>query len=405
MRGVLCIDQYPYIGGGQRSLLDLLPAFAERGWRPEVAAPRDGPLTQLLQKNGYRTHHVDCGSYSIKKKSSAEFFKYACAMPALVKALDRAVGAHNSTLLYVNGPRLLPPAAWVAKRRGIPVVFHCHNRLLQNAAITLTGEALKLAKAQVIGCCQYAADPLRKYIPSERLSVIFNGVEEMALPRRRPQEKIRRIGVVGRVEMEKGQVQFVEAARIVLQSVNGCTFTIVGVPMFSGEEYYKRVVALSQGLPLEFLGWRDNVREVYADLDLLVVPSSAMEATTRVILEAYSAGVPVVAFPRGGIPEVLKDNETGFLTDDMTSEALARRILSILKMEMSSVEAVVSNARREWCGRYTVEAYRQAVCSVVVRGLTSGGVNACQNRQMNPEVRAQQVLVELQDGPREEQGT
>ena len=40
-----------------------------------------------------------------------------------------------------------------------------------------------------------------------------------------------------------------------------------------------------------------------------------MEATTRVILEAYSAGVPVVAFPAGGIPEVVENEQTGFLAD------------------------------------------------------------------------------------------
>jgi len=41
-----------------------------------------------------------------------------------------------------------------------------------------------------------------------------------------------------------------------------------------------------------------------ARLDLLLVPSTGPEATTRVIPEAYVAGVPVIAFPSGGIPEV-----------------------------------------------------------------------------------------------------
>ena len=46
----------------------------------------------------------------------------------------------------------------------------------------------------------------------------------------------------------------------------------------------------------------------------------------RVVLEAFSAGVPVIAFPAGGIPEAVIDGETGFLTREFTAEALAARI-------------------------------------------------------------------------------
>jgi glycosyltransferase involved in cell wall biosynthesis len=358
----------------------------------------------VLQKNCYPTHNVVCGSYSIKKKSPAEFFRYALEIPGIVRTLDRLVSLDNITLLYVNGPRLLPPAAWVARRHALPIVFHCHNRLLQNTAIALTGEALRRTGAYVIACCQYAADPLRKYVRPERFNVIFNGVEEMALGKRRSREKLRRIGVVGRVEMEKGQIQFVQAARLILQKIPDCTFVIVGVPMFSDDDYYQRVVASSHGLPLEFLDWRDDIKEVYADLDLLVVPSSVLEATTRVILEAYSAGIPVVAFPCGGIPEILKNNQTGFSTDDTSAEALAQRILSVVEMEPRSVATVVARAREEWRERYTIETYQEDVCHVLAqaaqsqelarhggrsRRMTGGRVDGCQDRKVNPEVRAQ----------------
>lgn len=364
---ILCVDQYSHLGGGQKSLIDLLPAFSARGWNPIVATPGGGPLEQLLKTRGYRTHPLLCGDYSIKKKSMAESLRYATEQPQLAKSVEGLVAQHDSTLIYVNGPRLLPAAAFVARRRGIPLVFHCHNRLLQPSAIVLAGTALHWADAHVIACCHYAVEPLKQYVRQGRLNVIFNGVEEMAAVRRPRRSRIRRIGVVGRVEAEKGQLQFVEAAPTILQKVPDCSFVIAGAPMFSGDAYQRRVIESSCDLPLTFLGWRENIAEVYGDLELLVVPSSALEATTRVILEAFSAGVPVVAFPSGGIPEILRDNETGFLTENATAESLARRVLSVIDLDANRVEAVVRQARMTWSARYTVTMYRDNVCNMLSR--------------------------------------
>ena len=367
---VLCIDQFSALGGGQGSLLDLLPAFSERGWRPSVAIPGDGPFTEMVRNLGYRTHSFACSRYASKKKPFAQHMKYALEMPQLINLIVELVESDQTDLLYLNGARLVPHAAWVAWRTGIPLVFHCHNRLLQHSAITLTGIALELASAHMIACCQHAADPLREYVAPQRLHVIYNGVAEMATGKLRHSDRIRRIGIVGRVEADKGQLEFVKAALLVLEQAPECRFRVIGQPMFSGVGYYSKVVAASLGLPIEFFDWQSDITRVYSDLDMLVVPSSAVEATTRVILEAYSAGVPVVAFPTGGIPGILKDGQTGFLTEAPSVEALAKRILSVLRMEPAIVAAVINRARMEWSRRFTLQRYRDAVCGVLAQAMT-----------------------------------
>jgi glycosyltransferase involved in cell wall biosynthesis len=366
---ILCIDQFSNLGGGQQSLLSMLPAFSERGWRTSVAIPADGPFPAMIRGLGYRTHNFPCSSYSSKRKPFAEILQYALELPTLVDRFSELVKANETDLIYVNGPRLVPPAAWVAWRRGIPLVFHCHNRLLQNSAITLTGQALELASAHVIACCNYAADPLREYVAPDRLSILYNGVADITSERLRSPNKIRRIGVVGRIEEGKGQLEFVQAARLILQQAPECRFSVIGAPMFSGIGYYSKVVTESRGLPIDFVDWQDDITQIYSELSLLVVPSSASEATTRVILEAYSAGVPVVAFPVGGIPEILEDEETGFLAKAATVEALAQRILSVLRRNRSSVEAVVRKARKDWNKRFTLQAYRDGVCHVLTQAM------------------------------------
>lgn len=366
---ILCIDQFPKLGGGQRSLLDMLPAFSERGWRPSVAIPGDGPFPAMLRSRGYPTNSFACGSYTSKKKPLAQILKFALELPKLVDFLGELVEARKTDLLYVNGPRLIPPAAWVAWRRGIPLVFHCHNRLLQHSAITLTGQALELASAHVIACCHYAADPLREYVAPERMRILYNGIAEMAIGGRRSPDRIRRIGVIGRVEQGKGQLEFVQAARMISKESPECRFAVIGAPLFSGLKYYRKVVASSRDLRVDFVDWQNDIAKIYSELDLLVVPSSPLEATTRVILEAYSAGVPVVAFPFGGIPEILQDGQTGFLAKAVTAEALAQRILSVLRMDRASVEAVVKRAREEWNSRFALRPYQDSVCSVLAEAM------------------------------------
>ena len=366
---ILCIDQFSNIGGGQQSLLDMLPAFSERGLQPSVAIPGDGPFSETVRRRGYRTHSFACGTYTSKKKSLMQLLNYGFELPNLVHALSELMATDEIDLLYVNGPRLVPPAAWLAWRKGIPLIFHCHNRLLQPSAIALTGLALELASAHVIACCQNAAEPLREYVAPDRLRILYNGVAEMSAGDLRFPDRIRKIGVVGRIEVEKGQLEFVKAARLVFEKVPECRFTVIGSPMFSGFDYYRKVVASSHGLPIDFVDWQNDIRKLYSGLDLLVVPSGAPEATTRVIPEAYSAGVPVVSFPVGGIPEILEDGRTGFLAENVTVEALANRILSIVRMEPASVRAVIKRARKEWNDRFTLRAYREAVCDVLAQAM------------------------------------
>jgi glycosyltransferase involved in cell wall biosynthesis len=323
----------------------------------------------MIRERGYRTHNFACRDYASRKKPVGQMLRYAFELPNLVESFAKILEDNNIGLLYVNGPRLVPPAAWLAWRKGVPLVFHCHNRPAQSSAIALTGQALELASAHVIACCQHAADPLRDYVEPERLRVLYNGIPEMAVNGRRPFSPIRKIGVVGRVEAEKGQLEFVGAAKLVSREFPDCRFFIVGSPMFSDSTYYSKVVTSSRGLPITFADWQDDVSKIYADLDLLIVPSSAVEATTRVIPEAFSAGVPVVAFPAGGIPEVLEDGKTGFLAPAISVEALAERIQSVLRMDRAKLEAVTQRARNEWDRRFSLRMYQRNVCDVLAQAM------------------------------------
>src|SRR5260370_37976584 len=87
---------------------------------------------------------------------------------------------------------------------------------------------------------------------------------------------------------------------------------------------------MSNEMLVVFAGWSDDVASIFAELDLLVIASSWVEANPRVIIEAFSAGVPVVSYPAGGIPELIEDGVTGVLTSSATPESLAEAIEKLL---------------------------------------------------------------------------
>src|SRR5690242_4649324 len=343
---ILCLEQFSNLGGGQLALVDLLPAFRDRGANVRVALPGgDGPLAAKLRGLDFAVDILSLSPYSNGRKTLLDAARYALELPGLHRAIHRLLAMHRVDLLYVNGPRLLPAASLAARQMSVPLLFHCHNRIAQSSAASLAGRALRLSRARVLACSRFAAEPLEPHIDPDLLSVLYNGVARLAPPHKIPARKLRRIGVIGRIDPEKGQLAFIKAAHSLIHQFPGCTFSIVGAPSFSNHRYFEQVIRASAGLPITFTGWRHDIANVFAELDLLVVPSTPLDAAPRVILEAFAARVPVVASASGGIPEIVEDNVNGFLA---LPDMLARRIAEVLTLEQRQIASVVERAYKSW---------------------------------------------------------
>src|SRR5438094_9249385 len=78
-------------------------------------------------------------------------------------------------------------------------------------------------------------------------------------------------------------------------------------------------------------GFRRDVPEIMAALDVLVLPSLKSEAMSQVIPQALAVGTPVVGTTVGGTPELVRDGETGRLVPPSDAAALAGAILAFLR--------------------------------------------------------------------------
>jgi glycosyltransferase involved in cell wall biosynthesis len=367
---LLFLDQFSDLGGAQQCLLDLVPAVQAAGWNVSCAVPGAGSLVEKLRKRDCDVYPLRAIPLAAGTKTPLDFVRFGVEAPRLALEISRLARKTQADLLYVNGPRVLPAAAWVAQNSGRPLIFHCHNHLEQWSAAMLAGRSLQFSRARVIACCRHAARPLWPYVDPGRLRVIYNGVAE---PEAAPPSRSGglRIGVIGRISPEKGQTVFLQAARLLLARKHwACTFVICGAPLFGAlraERYSQRVREAARGLQVDFTGWRDDVNSVLAGLDLLVVPSLREPGAPRVILEAYAARVPVVAFASGGIPEILHDGETGFLVEPPTAEALAAKLENLLNAPERLRDAA-ARAYAMWKEQFTVERYQREALAVI--GLT-----------------------------------
>jgi glycosyltransferase involved in cell wall biosynthesis len=351
---LLILDQFSDLGGGQQCLLELLPAIRERGWEALVGLPGSGPLVQRVRESGYDTVELQCGPFSYGRKTLADTARFLAQTPRLARQIRALAERFGADLIYVNGPRLLP--AVVASER--PVVHHAHRILPSRAVRELCGFAVRHCGARVIAVCRYVAEPWVQFAGAERVTVIYNGVEGPRELAPRGREGSPKIGSLGRIAPEKGQLDFVSAARRIDREWPGCRFVIYGAALIAEPVYEHEVRDAARGLPVEFAGWHGDVQAVLADMDVLLVPSGAHEATTRVIPEAFAAGTPVIAFPSGGIPEVIEHGRTGFLASDAAQ--MARLALDLLR-DRSRWSAIAEAARESWNSRFTLERWRNEV--------------------------------------------
>lgn len=135
------------------------------------------------------------------------------------------------------------------------------------------------------------------------------------------------VGTVTRLVAHKRVEDFVRAAAIAGRAASETTFVVVG----SGpEEVRLRVLAAEQCVDrLVWLPTRQDVNEVLPAFDVFVHPSR-FEGLPMAILEAMSAGVPVVAEDAGGTREVVRHGNTGLLVPIGDVEGLARAIVDLL---------------------------------------------------------------------------
>jgi glycosyltransferase involved in cell wall biosynthesis len=356
---IVLVDQFGEMGGGQRCLLEAAAGFHARGWATWAAAPPHGPFGAALAPYCAGVASIPCGPFRSTRKGLSDALRFAGQLPPQAATIARLVQKHRADVVYVNGPRVLAAAA--LGRLGRPLIYHAHWMPPQRAASSFAHSLLRWSRASVIAPSRLAAEWLQTSVASDRVFTIYNGVAgPFSGPV--PRDRIASVAVLGRISPEKGQLEFVRAARIVSERIRGLRFIVCGAPLFSERRYFDEVRAEANG-SVQFESWTEEVPGFLAGIDLLVVPS-LNDNLPRVILEAFAAGVAVLAFDAGAIPELVEHGQTGLLVRERTAEALAQAILVAIA-KPDTLNDLAARAHRRLQERYTLARFQSEICAAV----------------------------------------
>ena len=168
----------------------------------------------------------------------------------------------------------------------------------------------------------------------DKVRIVFNGVDlDEFQPRRRSivDEVPKKVIYVGRLIFNKGIMNLIEAARIVLKEHPRVEFIIVGTGPLQ-REAETRVRQLDMAHAFKFLGKVRSVSEILSGCDIFVRPSLT-EATPGGLaaIEAMSCGLPVIASRLSGTDEVIFNGETGLLIEPGNNRQLADSLMFLLR--------------------------------------------------------------------------
>jgi glycosyltransferase involved in cell wall biosynthesis len=333
-------------GGAQVHVQNLVGRFDKSRFDVEVISLSDGPAVRRLRAQGTVVHVVE---------GNADGGALA-AVIGLLTARPPQVLHNHMYRAEVIGTR----AALALAEQGHPrpyIIGTVHSSRIRNDTDRELVRRLTASMDRLIAVSRSIVGKLvvegRTAAP---VTLIYNGVdleryayteacctlpEEYGLPEGTPL-----VGIVARLEPEKGHATLLEAWRLALDRVPTARLLVVG-------EGSQRALLEAQAESLEllgepcagdtcvgtrharpgakviFTGLRDDVPAVTAALDVAVLPSYR-EAQGLAILEAMALRRPVVATRVGGVPEMVEHERTGLLVPPHDAPALAAAITRVL---------------------------------------------------------------------------
>ena len=314
------------VGGAERHVVDLAVELAQGGYEVAVACSVSGSLGKPLVEADVPV--IPLLDRKVKRRVS---LAYAFRLRRLVKG-------RQFDLVHAHVYASAAAAALACLGTGVPLVLTEHTDALWQGRRARSVSRFVYGRARRIIVVSSAIRQRlirRDGVPPDRVTLVPNAVagacETVASPPELPAGlgDGPLVGVVARLQPEKGLDHFLKAVARVAPLVPETRFIIVGDGPLRGEleALAKR---LTVGESVCFLGFRSDAREITRLLDVLVVPSLT-EGSPLVVLEAMAAGVPVVASDVGGIPDQVRHEREGLLVPPGEPEALADALFRLLR--------------------------------------------------------------------------
>ncbi|NQT46454.1 MAG: glycosyltransferase [Candidatus Omnitrophica bacterium] len=174
--------------------------------------------------------------------------------------------------------------------------------------------------------------PLARFVRLEKFNIIKS-----------TSQKDKTIGYIGRFSWEKGITNFVNAIPLIAKEARDAKFILVGdgplypyaVDLVKDHGFNNKVI---------FKGWvsHQEIPHILNEMKLIVCPSY-VEGLSTLLLEAMACGSIAITTPVGGVLDVIKEGETGYLLEDNSPPCISSKVVSALKSR--ELDKIAKNAR------------------------------------------------------------
>ncbi len=340
----------------------------------EVAGPSQASERAWLEREGVRFHpldHIVGDMIALRKDVST------------LRRLTGIVVRGRFDVIHAHGLKAAFLIRLVAPLLRVPVIYTPHSlvhhhhfvesgpRSTQYRRTLLLERVLGRVTAMIIGCC----DEERRLavedglIAADRAVTIYNGVEVDAGAKRDPQLTEFRaggplFGYIGMLRLGKGMPPLLDALELLAASGRAPRFAFVGDGPLAGD-VRERVAEGPLASTTLLAPYGGRMEPYLRALDAFVI-ASTVEGLPLAILEALSLGVPVVATAVGGVPEAVRDGETGLVVESGDREGLMAAI-ELIARDRDLRERMGAAAKKDAAVRFNSDRMVKEILAVYER--------------------------------------
>jgi len=315
-------------GGSENQFYNLMMNLDRKRYNPIAVCPSEGIFAEKLRSAGIPTSVLSMPSW--RKGRSIPFRRIAA------ERLTRFVRPMRINLIHSDFWKNY--YLWrTGEKLGIPSVSHVRGEIRVERAPKYLFDKVD----KIISISERLKRPLlQSGIPPEKIEVIYDGVDVSEFAFEFPKVNVLRrdfsplrdvlVGIVGRVEPFKRQLDFLRAVEQVLRVRKDVSFLIIGETQ--SENYLKEIkrFIISKrdiGRYVIFTDFRRDMPEVLSSLDILTTLSGG-----SVMIEAMACGKPVISAGKISPSEsrIVRDGETGFLVPYDDIHAVAKAMLRLI---------------------------------------------------------------------------
>lgn len=366
---ILAVHQSSELYGSDRSFLAAIQGLlAEVSSVQEVTVvlPDAGPLSDRLKDLGLSLHYEPRGY--LRRTELRAPLRYLANVIGGIRSLKKKLG--SADLIYVNTLVCLSAILLGAISSNRLIV---HVREIPRAReLFFFRWLLKMSRAEII----YNSEATGSAVGLPGV-VVYNGVDAPEDTARssltnhaeaRSEREGLKLLMLGRINAWKGQEILVSALR---STGRETTLRIVGSAIPAQVHLENELRALSTELPpnvrVEFHAFCDDPSLHLHWCDYVVVPSSQPEPFGRVAIEGMSSGKPVIGSAHGGLVEIVRPGETGFLFKPGCPDSLSA-LISLLPVAGSDEYLRLStNASHDYARRFSTDSYVKALANVFLQ--------------------------------------